>query len=183
MSSRPNQSQEYRLQYEQWVRLYAPELYRFAYRLSGQRHIAEDLLQETFVEAWRSISKQKHAGKARAWLFQILRYRYAHFLRDNRHHRQTGSLPEQFSHSSDLSRHPLERMAEQDVMQGALDGLSPAVRETFLLVFSQGLTCRETAGELGIPLGTVLSRLDAARRSLRAKLSEEKPEPTVEKSI
>lgn len=180
MSSRP--SQDHRLQYEQWVRLYAPELYRFAYRLSGRRHIAEDLLQETFVEAWRSISKQNRAGKARAWLFQILRFRYAHFLRDTRHHRETKSLPDQFKHPSDVLQHPLDQLAEQDVVQAALDVLSPAQRETFLLVFSQGLTCRETADELGIPLGTVLSRLDSARRSLRAALGE-KSESTIEKNI
>jgi RNA polymerase sigma-70 factor (ECF subfamily) len=166
------QNQEQRLQYEQWVRLYAPELYRFAYRLSGQKHVAEDLLQETFVEAWRSIGKQKYADKARAWLFQILRYRYTHFLRDNRHHHKTGALPQQFGHPSDMSLHPLQQMAERDALQAALETLSDAVRQTFLMVFAEGLTCRETAAELGIPLGTVLSRVDAARRALRERLQE-----------
>jgi RNA polymerase sigma-70 factor (ECF subfamily) len=170
--SQPQQNQEQRLQYEQWVRLYAPELYRFAYRLCGQRHVAEDLLQETFVEAWRSITKQKYAEKARAWLYQILRYRYTHFLRDTRHHRRTASLPQTFEHMSDLAQHPLDKMAEQDALQAALNTISPAVRETFLMVFAEGLTCREAAEELHIPLGTVLSRLDSARRALRTRLGQ-----------
>jgi RNA polymerase sigma-70 factor (ECF subfamily) len=172
LSNSLKQNHEQRLQYEQWVRLYAPELLRFAYRLSGQRHIAEDLLQETFVEAWRSIAKQKQADKARAWLYQILRYRYSHFLRDNRHHRQTTALPQQFGHASDVSQHPLEKMAEQDVLQSALRTLSPMLRETFLMVFVQGLSCREVAEEMHIPLGTVLSRLDSARRTMREHLSQ-----------
>lgn len=163
--------QEKRLLYEQWVSLYARELFRFAFRLTGKRHVAEDLLQETFTEAWRSIDKQKYAEKARGWLYQILRYRYSHFLRDNRHHRATGQLPEQFQITSDITAHPLERMAEQDALHAALSTLSANARETFLMVFSQGLSCREAAEELNIPLGTVLSRLDSARKALRMRLS------------
>ena len=68
--------------YEQWVRQFAPELYRFAYRLTGQREKAEDILQETFVEAWKSLDQQRDPARARAWLYQILRFRHAHLVRD-----------------------------------------------------------------------------------------------------
>src|SRR5579884_205408 len=70
-------------QYEQWVRAFSAELYRFAYRLTGKRETAEDLVQETFVEAWRSLENLKKPDYPRAWFFQILRYRYAHLIRDN----------------------------------------------------------------------------------------------------
>lgn len=171
-SGRMSDTNHDRRQYEQWVRLYAPELFRFACRLSGRRDIAEDLLQETFTEAWRSILKHREPDQARAWLFQILRFRYAHFLRDNRHHRGTQSLPEELNISPELHRPPLEVLAEQDAMQAALNSLSTAARQTFVMVFVQGLTCRETAAELGIPLGTVLSRLSAAREHLRDRLQQ-----------
>ena len=79
--------------YEQWVRQFAPELYRFAYRLTGQREKAEDILQETFVEAWKSLDQQRDPQRARAWLFQILRFRFAHLVRDERHEPSRRHLP------------------------------------------------------------------------------------------
>jgi RNA polymerase sigma-70 factor (ECF subfamily) len=166
----------HRAKYEQWVRIYAPALYRYAYRLAGKRHIAEDLLQETFVEAWRSIERQTHAQGARGWLFQILRRRYSHFLRDTRSQRQTRSLDQrQDDHPPAALPLPLQRLADQDAMQAALALLNPSIRQTLLMVFVEGLTCRETAATLQIPIGTVLSRLDSARRSLRQALGEAAP--------
>ena len=167
------QSDAHRRQYEDWVRAYAPELFRYAYRLAGNRQVAEDLTQETFVEAWRSVDKQTESGRARAWLFQILRYRYSHFLRDTRRHRQVRPLTEDpDSHPRNTDRPPLDRMADQDAIQTALDSLSPMIRQTFLMVFVEGLTCREAAQSLDIPLGTVLSRLDSGRRALRSAMTK-----------
>jgi RNA polymerase sigma-70 factor, ECF subfamily len=161
-----------RLQYEQWVRAFAPELYRFAYRLSGNHQIAEDLVQETFVEAWRSLAKQRQPEKARAWFFQILRYRYAHFIRDRRHDLQTSPLVE--GHDPQEPGHAVpEVLGQREVLQQALDTLTPEIRETFLLVFMEGFKCREVAQELHLPLGTVLSRLSRARAVLRKTLDEQ----------
>lgn len=170
------QADPHRAKYEQWVRAYAPALYRYAYRLAGNRHVAEDLLQETFVEAWRSIEKQTKAEGARGWLFQILRHRYSHYLRDTRSHRQTRSLGQsQDEHPPDSFPLPLEKLADQDALQMAMAALNPSIRQTLLMVFVEGLTCRETAASLQIPIGTVLSRLDSARRSLRQALGKTVP--------
>jgi RNA polymerase sigma-70 factor, ECF subfamily len=171
------QTELHRRLYDDWVRLYAPEMFRYAYRLTGNRQIAEDILQETFLEAWRAIEKQRDAARARGWLFQILRHRYAHFLRDTRRHRQTLSLEADSSVlPSGSFVTPLDKLAEQDSLQAALGSLSPILRQTFLMVFMEGLTCRETAQSLNIPLGTVLSRLDSGRRALRTALrSEHRP--------
>jgi RNA polymerase sigma-70 factor (ECF subfamily) len=158
------------------VRLYAPQLYRYAFRLSGSPQIAEDLVQETFMEAWRFISRQKDENRARAWLFQILRHRHSHYLRDTRHHRRSMPLTDDADSQPAVSSHPaLKQLAEQDAIQTALDSLSPLIRETFLMVFVEGRTCREAAESLSIPLGTVLSRLDSARRTLRSALAEPPP--------
>jgi RNA polymerase sigma-70 factor (ECF subfamily) len=60
------------------VREYSNDLYRFAFRLCGNADTADDLVQETFYHAWKCIDKLRHKAKARAWPFQIRRYRYAH---------------------------------------------------------------------------------------------------------
>lgn len=167
------QTDAHRREYEQWVRDYASELYSYAYRLTSRRQIAEDLLQETFMEAWRSVAKRREGSPARAWLFQILRYRFAHWLRDTRHQRQMVALMDnEDDQTSDPIRSPLEKLATQDQVQAGLRTLSPIIRQTVLMVYMEHLTCRETAEALGIPLGTVLSRLDAARRTLRAEMGE-----------
>ena len=155
--------------YEQWVHNYAPELFRFAYRLTGNFQVTEDLVQETFAEAWKSIASQREPAKARAWLFQILRYRYAHLLRDARHRLQPGPLADGIDVAS-RERPALDSIADQENLRLALDALSPDVRETFLLVFMQGLKCREAAEQLDVPLGTVHSRINRARTALRSRL-------------
>lgn len=161
--------------YESWVRLYAPDLYRFGYRLSGQHQMAEDLVQETFVEAWRGSGTLKDPSKARAWLFQILRHRYAHARRTAS--RRVTVVPlegETLTGGSDGGKAtPLGAMAEQERIQLGLNALSDEQRQTFLMVFMEGLTCREASESLGIPLGTVLSRLDSARRALRVRLGRD----------
>jgi len=160
-----------RLQYEQWVSTYAPELYRFAYRLTGKHQVAEDLMQEVFMEAWRSKSNQREAGKERAWLYQILRYRYAHHVRDSKRKLQTTALSEDMD-AAERARPALESLAEKESLQNALNLLSPEIRETFLMVFLQGFKCREAAADLHVPLGTVLSRISRARETLRETLEK-----------
>lgn len=160
-----------RLQYEQWVCAYAHELYRFAYRLTGNHQVTEDLVQETFVEAWRSLENQREPGKARAWLFQILRFRYAHFIRDTKHRLQTTPLGEGVD-AVNRDKPLADAAGEREEMQAALNSLAPEIRETFLMVFMQGYKCREVAADMHVPLGTVLSRLSRARSSLRKSLQE-----------
>ena len=157
-----------RLLYEQWVRAHGPELYRFAYRLSGNHQVTEDLVQETYVEAWKSLTGNRGPEKARAWLFQILRFRYAHFIRDGKRRMQAG--PIEGIDAPDPTPAATDRVADQEILQGALNELSAELRETFLMVFMQGYKCREAAEELHVPLGTVLSRLNRARETLRSRL-------------
>ena len=165
-------SDPFRNKYEQWVRQFAPELYRFAYRLTGRKEAAEDLVQETFTEAWHSIASQRHPERARAWLFQIMRYRYSHLVRDAQRRIHTGSsseLLEDYPAAATLP--PIDVLANEETLQAALGTLDNKLKETFLTVFMEGHTCRETAEILHIPIGTVLSRLDRARKALRAAIA------------
>lgn len=163
-----------RSRYEHWVREYATTLYCFALRLCGDADTAEDLVQETFYHAWKNMDKLRHSDKARAWLFQTLRYRYAHWLRQRQRRPAIAvsieGLPDHFE-ASDPS--PLKVLADRESLQAALDTLHDRLKLPFLMVFLQGLTCQAAADQLDIPLGTVLSRIHRARRHLRDAMVRE----------
>ena len=164
---------ERRALFQRLVRDQAGELYRFAFLQTGQAEPAEDLVQETYYEAWRSIARLREPEKARSWLFQILRHRYAHWVRDMRRRPQaTVDVTEQEIVGKN-SVDALESLARRDAIRRALQRLDERYRETFLLVFLEGFSCREAAAFLEIPLGTVKSRLHHAKRALRTVLQQE----------
>jgi RNA polymerase sigma-70 factor (ECF subfamily) len=160
-----------RSQYESWVSQWAPTLYRLALRLCGKRELAEDLLQETFVEAWKSRDKLSDPAKARAWLFQILRNRWSHYLRDSSRRLRPSHDQDALSQVGSRAPDHSALLAESDFVQRALDQLEDDLKLPFLCVVMEGYSCQETADLLKIPLGTVLSRLYRARQALRLLLS------------
>lgn len=143
---------------------HAPALYRMAYRMMGDRHEAEDMVQEAFRSAWKSRSRYQAGRGDRAWLASILRRRVYDRWRK---HPPPGVL------SGDSVVEPgvdgNDPFADEftDEMQHALDQLPTELRETLLLVVVGELTHQETADLLDIPLGTVLSRVSRARKRLR----------------
>jgi RNA polymerase sigma-70 factor (ECF subfamily) len=160
--------------YESWVRDYSADIYRCAFRLCGDADCAEELAQEVFFEAWRSIESLRDPDKAKGWLLSILRHRYMHWLRDRKRERdiRRGERinPER------LAGHdhpPHEVLARKEALQTALNALEDHYKVPFLLVFLEGMTCQETADFLDVPLGTVLSRIYRARRVLRQHLQED----------
>ena len=153
------------------------DMYRFAFRLCGDTDTADDLVQETFYHAWRSMGKLRHKEKARAWLFQILRYRYAHWVRErSRRPAIVGSAMPLEDHAQTAAT-PFEVLAEREPLQMALDTLEDRFKLPLLMVFMEGSTCQEAAEYLDIPLGTVLSRIHRARRHLRRALGEHADSP------
>lgn len=161
--------------YERWVGDYTDDLYRFAFRICGDADTAEDLVQETFYHAWKSMDKVRDKAKARAWLFQTLRFRYAHLVRDrSRRIRASVSTSDLAEQIVDPGPSPVIRLVDRDALQVALNKLDEDLKTPLLKVFLQGLTCRETAEALNIPLGTVLSRIHRARRKLRSVFESER---------
>jgi RNA polymerase sigma-70 factor, ECF subfamily len=155
--------------YEFMVRTCSNDLYRYAYRLCGRHDTAQDLVQETFSEAWKSLDSLREESKARSWLYSILRYRNAHLHRERKRNREYDHDPLEFNDVPDNAggRDALEELADIDSLQKALDRLDGRFKEPFLMVFLEGLTCAEAAEQLGVPLGTVLSRIHRARAALR----------------
>ncbi|MCI0363509.1 MAG: RNA polymerase sigma factor [Phycisphaerales bacterium] len=157
--------------YEHWVRDHGAELYGFAYRACGDCEVAEDLVQETFYEAWKCMNRLRDTERARAWLFQILRHRYSRWVRTERRSPAAGPL-DAAALAAVSTGAEAAHLGERDSLQTALNGVSDALKIPLLMVFIEGLTCHETATRLDLPLGTVLSRIHRAKRQLRAILRE-----------
>jgi RNA polymerase sigma-70 factor (ECF subfamily) len=163
------------------VTLYAPRVYGLLYRLTGHRETAEDLLQETFLRVVRSIGRYEHTGRFEAWLFRIA----ANLARDRaRHEKRTDELGLGAGGHEEVRTEeravgvsdPAQRLAETEVGQRlaeAVQRLPRADREIILLRHYSGLSFREIARLLDIPLGTALARAHRALRKLRDELGAE----------
>lgn len=151
-----------------------PVLYRVALGLTGQRADAEDLVQDTLVRAYRAVLRFDGAHP-RAWLLTILRH--AHINR-NRRRRPTlladgesmQAVLERLGPSAPASDEVLMSTQFQTVVAEALDDLPDKHRAVLALVDIDGMTYQEAADALGVPRGTVMSRLHRARRSVRDRL-------------
>ncbi|WP_228542817.1 MULTISPECIES: sigma-70 family RNA polymerase sigma factor [Micromonospora] len=152
--------------------VHAEPLFRFLLRLaSGERQLAEDLLQETMMRAWRSIdSLAADLETQRRWLFTVAR-RVAIDVARARQARPTevGAL--------DLSRMPAtadvaERVVTARTIRDALPRISVEHRRVVEAVYFRGLSTAEIAAEFGIAEGTVKSRAHYALRALRAVIGE-----------
>lgn len=152
-----------RAEFNRLVTEHGPNLYRMAYRMVGDRHEAEDILQETFRSAWKSRRLFEPGRGDRAWLASILRRRSADHWRRRPPPVLAGDTQPEIAIESD---DPL-RDEYTDEMQRALGRLPNELRESLLLVVVGELTHQETADLLDVPLGTVLSRVSRARRRLR----------------
>ncbi|MBI5532144.1 MAG: RNA polymerase sigma factor [Deltaproteobacteria bacterium] len=151
---------------------HAPALLRFA-RRSAPFDDAQDIVQTTFLRVSRIAARYDPArGSGRAWLYGVA----AQVLRERR--RSMARLTRMLARLGDAVSIP---RAEDTPGQGddavavdqALDRLSEAKRVTFLLVEVEGFSCEEVSNVLGVPIGTVWTRLHHARRELRAVLGEE----------
>ena len=151
-------------EFHRLVEEHGAALYRMAYRLIGDRHEAEDMVQDTYRSAWKSRDLFQSGRAERAWLAAILRRRVA-----DRWRRRTPATLLDSPGTPEIGR-PAEdplRNEYTDQMQRALDQLPAPLRETLLLVVVAELTHQETADLLAVPLGTVLSRVNRARKRLR----------------
>ncbi|MFF2045810.1 RNA polymerase sigma factor [Kitasatospora sp. NPDC058170] len=162
----------------------AGDLYRYAVRVSGDWAVAEDVVQLTFLEAWRLRGKLREGEEdLRPWLFGIAANVLRNTTRAGRRHRAAmARLParEVVPDFADELVGRLDDSAQLAAARRALTRLRKAEREVFTLCVWAGLDYASAAEALGVPIGTVRSRLSRARTRLRGLAAEELrrgPEP------
>jgi RNA polymerase sigma-70 factor (ECF subfamily) len=150
----------FRLLYERL----ADRVFRYAFILLHNRHLAEEVAQETMVVVWRQAAKFEGRSKVSTWVFGIARFRALDLLRKE----QRGArVPETVLVEPD----PAPAVHDRERALGAIKTLPEEQREVVFLTFYEGLSYGEIAGMLGIPEGTVKSRMHYARRALAEALT------------
>ena len=147
------------------------DVFRVAQYLSRDRKIAEDLTQETFVQALKSFHRYTPETNCRAWLVTIL-----HHLNSKRRHK-LGQLKlvedteEQIAQTVAFVPAIPEKLEDEEILQ-ALRRLPESFREVVVLTDVEEFSYKEVAAFLQIPIGTVMSRLSRGRKLLRQELTE-----------
>jgi RNA polymerase sigma-70 factor (ECF subfamily) len=151
--------------FEQAVRAYSADLYRFAYWLCRDRHAAEDLVQEACLRAWKSWLELREPAQAKAWLMTIVRHEYARSFSRKRNETNLDDMDE--------TQLPSMPSFEAGLETAQVVGLLPETyREPLLLQVLGGFSCAEIAGMLGTTEGAVMTRLTRARQALRQQYTD-----------
>jgi RNA polymerase sigma-70 factor (ECF subfamily) len=159
-----------------------PALYNFATWMTRDRTAAEDLVQEALFKGLRGFSAFEPGTNFKAWIFRILRNTFL-TSRSGLAHMRTVALEDEIDEESGSGypesivdrRTPeldLLRLRDAEALEAAMNKLSAPLLEVLLLCDVEGMKYREVAVLLGIPIGTVMSRLARARAFLRNELSE-----------
>jgi RNA polymerase sigma-70 factor, ECF subfamily len=147
-------------------------VYRYAYRLTGNVHDAEDLTQQVYLLAQERLEQLREADRGRGWLFTILRNLFLRTV-------QKAQPAPATNLGLDLDAVPLEAERNQAVdsaeLQAAINELPAEYRVVVSMFYFEDLAYREIAEKLDLPIGTVMSRLARAKGHLRAKLFETEP--------
>ena len=165
------------LSWEDVVRLHGDRVYRLAYRLTGNRHDAEDLTQDVFVRVFRSLERYT-PGSFEGWLHRITTNLFLDAVRRKARIR-FGPLSDDAADRLP-GRDPTPERAYLDAtfdldVQTALDSLAPGFRAAVVLCDIEGLTYEEIGRILDIPMGTVRSRIHRGRTQLREALAHLDP--------
>jgi RNA polymerase sigma-70 factor (ECF subfamily) len=149
-------------------------VFRFAYRLSGTSHEAEDISQQAFLDAQRKLDTLRDPDKVRAWLFMIVRNLYRRQIRDRVTHGEVALEvlvePVDQKRGSDKQ---IEQSLDSESLQQVLNELPEEFRSVLLLFYFRELSYREIAEQLDVPIGTVMSRLSRGKKQLRERITPE----------
>ncbi|MBI3246916.1 MAG: sigma-70 family RNA polymerase sigma factor [Deltaproteobacteria bacterium] len=138
--------------------------------MSGDRARAEDAVQETYLRAWRSFQTYQPETNCRAWLFRIL-INVLKKAAGKKRHDPLATAEDVETTTKVVSLFPnADAGGTQDIME-AVQRLAPEFRDVLLLIVVEGLSYKDTAQTLDIPMGTVMSRLYRARREIRRWLT------------
>jgi RNA polymerase sigma-70 factor (ECF subfamily) len=155
---------------EQFVIEHYEAIFRFLRNLTGNKEDAEDLTQQTFLRAWEALPSFRGDSSLSTWLHSIAYREYTHWLRSRREFVPLDEIV-------DMPDEQANQNLEAVLLRWAIYRLDPEHREVFVLYYVQGFSVSEIAKIIGVPAGTVKSRLFFARQKLRELLSDVIPEP------
>lgn len=155
--------------FERLAGQYAVDLYRYAMWICGNDALAKDLVQETYLRAWKGLDKLKDSGAVKSWLITILRREYAR------------TFERKVPKFSDIEKVVVEEEQELPpdddtevrLLRKGIASLAPKYREPLLMQVVMGYSCQEIADELGISKSAVMTQLFRAREQLKDKLQKD----------
>ena len=172
----PTPVDQKRASFEQEALVHLDALYRVALRLTGNAADADDLVQETMLKAYRSWDQYEKGTNAKGWLLTILRNSFINEYRRRTRHPETVDVDtiEPYAvfgevQDDDPQGAFFDQIVDDEVLK-AIDELPEAFRETLVLSDVEGMSYQEIGKILGVPVGTVKSRLFRARQALQGKL-------------
>jgi len=148
---------------------YSTDLYRYAMWICGNDALAKDLVQETFLRAWRALDNLKDVGAAKSWLITILRREYARtFERKVPKFTDVDTVVV----PDDVELEPDEQ-AERDLLRRGIMKLEPKYRDPLLLQVVFGHSCAEISEQLGTSKSAVMTQLFRAREKLKVQMQKD----------
>lgn len=154
---------------------YGAACFRLAHRVTANRALAEEVVQESFLAVWRSDRYRAGAGTLRTWLFALVHHKAVDTVRreSSLARRQTtfaGREPVVTTANMNPEAAALDSIRDEEV-RAALSDLSPEQREAIVLAYFGGHTQPEIAEMTGLPLGTVKTRMFSGMRRLKGRLA------------
>ncbi len=146
------------------------DLFRTARKVLGDPARAEDVVQDVYLQAWKSFSGFEPGTNCKAWLFKILFHSINHYRRKWFKLHLLGDKEEFLQETLAWTPPVPEELSDEEVL-AALDSIPSDFKSVVLLADVQEFAYKEVAGILGIPIGTVMSRLSRGRKLLRQQLA------------
>ena len=158
-----------RRRFDSLVAVYYPDMFRFAAWLCRDRAIAEDVVQEALLRAWKSLDSLRDDAAAKQWLLTIVRRENARYF--ERRRLETVDIDNlSATQAAMLAEAPDEEIAD---MRQAIFGLDDDYREPLVLQVLMGYSTSEIAAMMGLKQGAVLTRLHRARHKLMDSMADE----------
>ena len=148
------------------------DLYRTASRLTMSQTDAEDLVQETYMQAWKSFENYEPGTNCRAWLYKILFNKFEHHRRKKYTQAKYFQEADELVFATAMHKPSVPETLTDAAVIAALDKLPEHYRSVVLLADVHEFDYKEVAQILDIPIGTVMSRLSRARTQLKKSLSQ-----------
>jgi RNA polymerase sigma-70 factor (ECF subfamily) len=163
------------------VRRYEGELYGYLRRYLGDANLADDVFQNTFLQLFTKIGKYEQGRPVRPWLYTIATHQAIDALRRNGRHQtlsldqyreenKQGEFPQLAAVLESRTAGPVDQVEGEErrqLVRASVDRLPETLRQVLVLAYYQGLKYKDIADILGIPVGTVKSRLHAALMKLQ----------------